>query len=76
MKTNPGTKQVFKMGLSPINQLHGINQLLEKCANYKILIVKSLVDYKAFASVEIPDINESRKDQVSVVHKIEILSVT
>lgn len=74
MKTNPGTKQVFRMGLSTINQQHGVNLLIEKCANYKILLVKSLEDYKAFAPVEIPDINESLKVQVSIVHKIEILS--
>ena len=47
----------FRRGFLTIDHLDVVNQLIEKCAEYKIPLVIGLVNYnKAFDSVEILDV--------------------
>ena len=56
-ENQPREQAGFRRGFSTIDHLHTVNQLSEKCAEYKILLVVGLVDYnKAFDSVEIVDV--------------------
>ena len=60
----PREQAGFRKGFSTTDHLHAVNQLIEKCAEYKIPLVVALVDYnKAFDSVEIPDVIEALQEQ-------------
>ena len=63
-ENQPREQAGFRRGFSTIDHLHAVNQLIEKCAEYKIPLVVGLVDYnKAFDSVEIPDVIEALQEQ-------------
>ena len=63
-ENQPREQAGFRRGFSTIDRLHAVNQLIEKCAEYKIPLVVGLVDYnKAFDSVEIPDVIEALQEQ-------------
>ena len=63
-ENQPREQPGFRRGFSTIDHLHAVNQLIEKCAEYKIPLVVGLVDYnKAFDSVEIPDVIEALHEQ-------------
>ena len=63
-ENQPREQAGFKRGFSTIDHLHAVNQLIEKCAEYKIPLVVGLVDYnKAFDSVKIPDVIEALQEQ-------------
>ena len=63
-ENQPREQAGFRRGFSMIDHLHAVNQLIEKCAVYKIPLDVGLVDYnKAFDSVEIPDVIEALQEQ-------------
>ena len=63
-ENQPREQAGFRRGFSTIDHLHAVNQLIEKCAEYKIPLVVGLVDYnKAFDSVEIPDVIKALQEQ-------------
>ena len=63
-ENQPREQAGFRRGFSTIDHLHAVNQLIEKCAEYKIPLVVGLVDYnKAFDSVEITDVIEALQEQ-------------
>ena len=63
-ENQPREQAGFRRGFSTIDHLHAVNQLIEKCAEYKIPLVVGLVDYnKAFDSVKIPDVIEALQEQ-------------
>jgi len=63
-ENQPREQAGFRKGFSTTDHLHAVNQLIEKCAEYKIPLAIALVDYnKAFDSVEIPDVIEALQDQ-------------
>ncbi|XP_037780209.1 craniofacial development protein 2-like [Penaeus monodon] len=63
-ENQPREQAGFRKGFSTIDHLHSVNQLIEKCAEYRIPLVIGLVDYnKAFDSVEIPDVIDALEKQ-------------
>ena len=63
-ENQPREQAGFRRGFSTIDHLHAVNQLIEKCAEYKIPLVVGLVDYnKAFDLVEIPDVIEALQEK-------------
>ena len=73
-ENQPREQAGFRKGFSTMDQLHAVNQLIEKCAEYKILLAVALVDYnKAFDSVEIQDVIEALKEQEVDEVYIEVL---
>ena len=63
-ENQPREQAGFRRGFSTIDHLHAVNQLIEKCAEYKMPLVVGLVDYnKAFDLVEIPDVIEALQEQ-------------
>ena len=54
-ENQPREQAGFRRGFSTIDHLHAVNQLIEKCAEYKIPL--------AFDSVEIPDVIEALQEQ-------------
>ena len=63
-ENQPREQAGCRRGFSTIDHLHAVNQLIEKCAEYKIPLVVGLVDYnKAFDSVKIPDVIEVLQEQ-------------
>jgi len=63
-ENQPREQAGFRKGFSTMDHLHTTNQLIEKCTEYKIPLVASLIDYsKAFDSVEIPEVIEALKEQ-------------
>ncbi|XP_063614130.1 uncharacterized protein LOC134787306 [Penaeus indicus] len=59
----PHEQGSFLKGFSTTDYLHGTNQLIEICAEYKIPPVIGLVYYsKAFDSIEIPEVSEALEE--------------
>ena len=57
-----------------MDHLHAVNQLMKKCAEYKIPLVVALVDYNnVFDSVQIQDAIEALKEQEVDEVYIEVL---
>ena len=73
-ENQPRENAGFRKGFSTMDHLHAVNQLIEKCAEYKIPLAVALVDYnKAFDSVEIQDVIEALKEQEDDEVCIEVL---
>ncbi|XP_042886328.1 uncharacterized protein LOC122262382 [Penaeus japonicus] len=73
-ESQPREQAGFRKSFSTTDHLHVINQLIEKCAEYKIPILIALVDYnKAFDSVEIQDVIEAVQEQGVDTVYIEVL---
>ena len=63
-ENQPREQAGFRKGFSTVDHLHAVNQLIEKCVDYKIPLVAVFVDYnKAFDSVEISDVLEALHEQ-------------
>ena len=63
-ENQPREQAGFRKGFSTVDHLHAVNQLIEKCVEYKIPLVAAFVDYnKAFDSVEISDVLEALHEQ-------------
>ena len=76
-ENQPREQAGFRRGFSTIDHLHAVNQLIEKCAEYKIPLVVGLVDYnKAFDSVEIHDVIEALQEQEVDPVYVNVLSTS
>ena len=63
-ENQPREQADFRKGFSTVDHLHAVNQLIEKCVEYKIPLVVVFVDYnKAFDSIEISDVLEALQEQ-------------
>ena len=76
-ENQPREQAGFRKGFSTMDHLHAVNQLIEKCEEYKIPLAVALVDYdKAFDSAEIQDIIEALKEQEVDEAYIEVLNIS